>query len=698
MDFRRQWPWIAAAIIGSVPLLTIPFSPVPQEPGLSSDGSELASSGYEATWSRTLPRSGEFTLVARARSTAWTKATGVVDVTDSEGRVVSRGEVRAVGERFAIVATGPPFRLEANRSYLVRLRESVAPLGIDFLELRSRDDSPIRLEGEGANLSLDARKILVPDASGGAWISGIAARGVPLRVQQTFRGSGEVLNGFAVHLTHEPDSKAIVSLSLSDRTTRKTLYEFRGPARDLPRVGEIVHFRTPPSPALDHEVVLTYEQPAEGGSRILASATDNEGDGSLLVDGNPTRARLLFVSRYESAWRKAAYVSAIVAWLAVLAGTASSGRRRDLLAASIVALLAIVSAAYWQRDYTFMGSSHWMPDGYGIFSERIRMVLDGVPGAASGLVVDMRSYAHSHSPLVPFLVALGSHVVPTVNAYVVLAYLAGLVAALGLLRLLEEIPWLSSRGAWLLWSLGTTHFLFVKVLARTSTDVFGYCFVVLGLWLGCRLGRSTRWAFADWLAVCGVLVVGLFSRPTVVPLSGALALGLIVGAWRDGTLSRRTTTLAVALGALPLLVFFGGVWASGLWQTFELAREKMTFFADGRTVERLIICLAVLLQLLLVPLVAGVRRMSERTEPLLGSFWAAASLLFVIATATFWNRHFLHALPGLLLAATPGMERLVERSPRLVTSFALLGVAANLILATFNIYRDIGIGAPYLLQ
>ena len=698
MDSRRHWPWIVAAIIGSLPLLTIPFDPLPPPPGLSWGGGELFSRGYEATWSGKLPRPGEFTLFARARSAASKTGTGVVEITDSEGRVVSRGEVRAVGERFEDVPTGPPFELEANRLYRVTLRESAAPLGIDYFELRSRDENPIRLEGERATISPHAHNVPSPDASGGAWIGSIAAPGVPLRVEQTFRGYGEVMNGFAVHLTHEWGSKSIVSLTLRDRTADKTLYEFHGPANELPRIGEIVRFRVPASPALDHQFVLTYEQPAEGGCRIPLSMMETDQNGSLLVNGFPLKARLLFVQRHESPWRKAAYASALLVWIAVLAGTALRGRRRDLLAASIVVLLAIVSTTYWQRDYQFTGSSHWMPDGYGGFSERIRAALDDAPGARASLAEGIRSYSHGHSPLVPFLVALGSYVLPPVKAYLVLAWLAGLVAALGLLRILEEIPWLPPRDVWLLWSLGTTHFLFVRVLARTSTDVFGYCFVVLGIWLACRLGRSARWALGHWFALCGIIVVGLFSRPTVVPLSGALALGLIVAAWRNGSLSRRTTVLAVALGVLPLLCFFGGVWVSGLWHTFELARVKMTYFAEGRTVERLVICLAVLLQLLLVPLVTGARRMSERTEPILGAFWAAASLVFVIATATFWNRHFLHALPGVLLAAAPGMQRLGERSPRLVSSLALLSVAANLTLVVFNIYRDFGIGAPYLLQ
>ncbi|MCM2316455.1 MAG: glycosyltransferase family 39 protein [Thermoanaerobaculia bacterium] len=687
-----------AAIIGSLPLLTIPFDPLPAPPGLSWGGGELFSRGYEATWSGKLPRPGEFTLFARARSAASKTGTGVVVITDNDGRVVSRGEVRAAGERLEVVPAGPPFKLEANRQYRVTLRESAAPLGIDYFELRSRTENPIRLEGERAKVSVHAHKVPSSEASGGAWIGSIAAPGVPLRVEQTFRGNGKVMNGFAVHLTYETGSKAIVSLALRDKTADRTLYEFHGPAGDLPRIGEIVRFRVAPTPALDHEFELTYEQPAEGGCRIPLAMMETDPNGSLLVNGLPLGARLLFVQRHESAWRKATYVAAPLVWIAVLAGVALHGRRRDVLAATIVVLLAIVSATYWQRDYQFTGPSHWMPDGYGGFSERIRAALDDAPGVRSSLRGEMRSYAHAHSPLVPFLVALGSYVVPPVKAYLVLAYLAGLVATLGLLRILEEIPWLPPRDVWLLWSLGTTHFLFVRVLARTNTDVFGYCFVVLGIWLACRLGRSERWALAHWLALCGIIVVGLFSRPTVVPLSGALALGLIVTAWRNGNLTRRTTALAVALGALPLLCFFGGVWIAGLWQTFEIARVKMTYFAEGRTVERLVICLSVLLQLLLVPLIAGARRMSERTEPVVGAFWAGASLIFVIATATFWNRHFLHALPGVLLAAAPGMQRLRERSPRLVSSLALLSVAANLSLVVFNIYRDFGIGAPYLLQ
>jgi hypothetical protein len=310
----------------------------------------------------------------------------------------------------------------------------------------------------------------------------------------------------------------------------------------------------------------------------------------------------------------------------------------------------------------------------------------------------LRTYAHAHSPLGPALRALGSLVLPLGRAYLVLSFLAALVGAAALFRLLEEMPGISREAAWGVWSLGVTHFLFVKIVARTSTDGFGYAFTTVGLLLACRLARAEAWRLRDVAGLVLVLCVGLFARPTVIPLPPALAASLLFVAWREGRLDRTRAVRALAIGVLPLALFFGTFAAAGLGQSFALAHEKMAIFAGGRTGDRLLICLAVLLQALVVPLVASVRRRPVRPEVVLGLSWAAASVSLVLVGATFWNRHFAHALPGLLIAAAPGMESLFARFPRAAPAAVTGVVAANLFLLAVTLYRDVGFGAPYLLQ
>lgn len=102
MDSRRQWPWIVAAIIGSLPLLTIPFAPLPFPPGLSWGGGELFSRGYEAIWSGKLPRPGEFTLFARARSAA--AAPSMQRLSERSPRLVSLLALLSVAANLSLAA------------------------------------------------------------------------------------------------------------------------------------------------------------------------------------------------------------------------------------------------------------------------------------------------------------------------------------------------------------------------------------------------------------------------------------------------------------------------------------------------------------------------------------------------------------------------------------------------------------------
>jgi len=361
-------------------------------------------------------------------------------------------------------------------------------------------------------------------------------------------------------------------------------------------------------------------------------------------------------------------------------------------------LLGGISMAYWQRDYQYAGSSHWIADGYDEYADRLHSVLRGSPGSLGRLKAFASDFPHAHSPLVPFLMSISSFIVPTVRGYLGLSYLSALVCGAALWRLLSEVPGAPRSVVWALWSVGMTHFLFIRIIARTSTDGFGYMLTVISLLLALRIARSEIWRTGELLLLTLTLLLGILARPTVVPLPPAVALGLLVVSWTTGRLSRRRLVTSLLVFVIPLAIFFAGIWFAGLWQTFALAQAKMALFADARTPFRFVVCIGVLVQALLIPLLASVMRCGRRPEVLMGLTWVCASVGFVVLTGTYWNRHFVPALPGLLLACLPGVALLAVRFPRSTRIATVAAAACNLFLLTVTLMRDIGFGAPYLFQ
>jgi hypothetical protein len=83
----------------------------------------------------------------------------------------------------------------------------------------------------------------------------------------------------------------------------------------------------------------------------------------------------------------------------------------------------------------------------------------------------------------------------------------------------------------------------------------------------------------------------------------------------------------------------------------------------------------------------------------LGGLWLAASLGFpFLSGAPYWNRHFLLALPGLLILVVPSASRLFAARPRLGALWLASHVALNLGLIAFNMHRGVGLGPKYLLN
>jgi hypothetical protein len=299
---------------------------------------------------------------------------------------------------------------------------------------------------------------------------------------------------------------------------------------------------------------------------------------------------------------------------------------------------------------------------------------------------------------VPFLIALGTFPpLSLVQSYLAVTLLASLASGLFLLVLLGELPDVPWRVTWALWGIAVAHFLFLRAAVRTNTDAVGYTFVVLGLVLLMRIIRQPSIRLESAALLAAAVAVGAFARPTVLPLGPALAIAL----WacrRERAERRRVLVASGLIGIGPPLVFFGSVWAAGYFGSFALAAEKMRAFADARTPVRLGICLAVLVQLLAVPLLVGLREARRNPAWIAGACWVAFSLGFVGTVATFWSRHFLHALPGLLLMAAPGAVRLGRRSPVSLAFLAYASVALNLMWTLYLLHRGFGVRWPALVD
>lgn len=515
------------------------------------------------------------------------------------------------------------------------------------------------------------------------------------RITQTFRAAAANLNGVLLNLTATPDPTRSVHISLTERGTGAKAFDEIVAPRDLSFDHRLAFPDIPQSEGRTYEIAL--EQPSSHPVGVPLGPARSFVDGELSYRGQRLASELLFLPRYATKWNLLAG-AAIPILVILLAAGLRSRAAGHLVVTGVMVFVGLLSVSVWQREYQFKSASEWLPDAYGTFADRIKDVLTmDTPGLGSRLLTDLRSHAHAHSPLTPLLVALTSIFVgDTVRSYLLVTLFVSVGTGWLLLLLLEEIPDLSWPVNWAVWGAGVTHYLFVRAAARTSTDPVGYFFVVLGLYLGVRALRRgpTPWTIA---ALVASLALGLFARLTVLPLSPVVGMALggadLLGRRRPVL---RTVFAGALVAVLPVAVFFGSIWSLGLFPTFALLREKMTSFAEARTPTRFCLCALVLLGLSLLPALSRAARRSQIPFRLLGLGWLVVFLSFIAATATFWSRHFLHALPGVLLLAAPGLERWESTRPLSVRLWLWGSVLLGLGWTAVNLVHGFGFGLPNL--
>ena len=542
--------------------------------------------------------------------------------------------------------------------------------------------------------------VLRGDGRHSAPMAGVLPSGPgPDRLVQTFVARQDGLSGVTLNLASPPDYDADVRITVSEGGAPAALWHHVLPARVLSRHPGAFDIRFPAVGASrGRKYAIELDLPADPRMFVGVSRAGAPADVSTSWNGRALANSFLFVPRYLGPWSVAPFAALLL--LPLLLALGFRGPKAGLaLAPAVVLLVSVVGLGWWQRDYSFGGPDNWIPDGYDAYATRLADLFSS-PGAASlgRLHTFLASFPHAHSPLVPALAAAGMCAsLPMVRAFLLVSFLATCGAGFLLLRILMSLPFLSWQGVWAMWGIGVTHFLFLKGALRPSTDSAGYLFVVAGLLLGLRLLRdpSPSWRAATPFLL--VVTLGLFSRPSLLPLPAGIAAALVLAAAGEFRSAARRIPVAAVVGLAPPLVFFGVTWAAGYFHSFHLAAEKMREFASGRSPLRFLICLAVLVQLLAIPIALASRRGSRGPEWLTGMLTAAATMAFVALTATYWNRHFLPALPALLLGAAAGFGQLAERT-RWLSALFWTAVLSNLAWAALVLHQGFLLAAPALLD
>lgn len=453
-----------------------------------------------------------------------------------------------------------------------------------------------------------------------------------------------------------------------------------------------------------------------GGALELVTGDAGVAEGELRHAAERLGSAIRFEPVYASPWTNLGLAGLLVAAIAVAWGVWCGSRRAIALLAPA---LLLPGFALYQRDYRWLHSSHFMADNYDLYALRLH---DLLAGSSANAVECLRtfalSYPHAHNPGVPAALALLLFGAGSLQiACVVLSALAALAAA-ALLRALLRNAGVGEAVALTAFALGTTHFLFVRTAAHTSTDMPGYLAVVAALWLGLRLLEAARPTARDLAVLVALLAAGLFVRISLLPLAPAIALaGLLRVAFSAapagtrgrahgagapvagirGVLRSRDAWMWLAVAVAPAALFFGLSYAAGWGASFGATSSKALLFAGARTGPRLAACLAILLQVFpLLALVPGPRAQrywrleSWRPSTLLGAIWLAGSIAFVLVSgAPFWNRHFLPALPGILLVSLPGLAALEARHP-LASKIGVVAIClANLALVAANLIHEL---------
>jgi hypothetical protein len=724
-DLRRPGFAPIATILGVSALALILLGPAPAlrpRTELGAERSTLHDPSFAVVLDVRVPLQGRYRPRLRCSSTGTTRAlfriAGFKGAQDLAARVgpgresISVPLTRRAGKRYSTWLPAGGFR--------VVVASDDPGARFDALELVPAEggetliyEAELGRQRAGAGLMF-----LSPANSGGASIGSLTAPRQREEYVQTFRAQADGLEGIrlAVRLR---SAVGQVHARLTEAAGGGVHFDEAVAIGRLERTGGTATLRFPAIPASagrSYALRLVIEP----GRALQLVAGDPAGveDGTLRHGEDLLGSAIRFEPMYRSSWPATGYAGLLVAIAALAWGLFGSPRARLLALATLGPALLLAAYALYQRDYRWLHPSHFMPDNYDLFALRFHDLWSGGVRAAEGLLAFAFSYPHAHNPAVPVALSLLLFSGATLQQlYVALSGGAALVA-IGLLAALAQRASASTLLPFVLAALGSTHFLFLRAAARTSTDMTGFLLVVAALLLALPLIEQPRPGTGRALMLISVLTLGLFVRLSNLPLAPTLALAAVLwwatergprgasesvpaslparSGWQEILASRRLWTW-LAVGVLPLALYFGICFAAGLGPSFLAIRQKGLLFIEARTLTRFLLCMLILVQAF--PLLALVRRSrhaagtggaSLRPATVLGASWMLVSIAFIaLSGAPFWNRHFLNVVPALLLVAVPALEALEARHPRVLKVAVALHCVANLTLLAWNLRSEL---------
>jgi hypothetical protein len=688
-----------------------PLAPQPPFPEIKVGAREILGRELSDEMELRVAAAGEYDVILRCRCLGSSPCRIRAELRAPAGQPIVPADV--VEERSATFTERPlfhrPVPLEPHGRYGLVLGEASAGVVIDSVQIRNHETGwSTSVEAEKGHLSPATLVLLDPDASGGAAVGNLASGEGVERTTQSFRAEADDLDGLFLGAVAAVTARDDVRFRLRRVSDGDVLADWRMSAAEAGSEAPYLLLRFPPiRGSRGQRFELEIEQPASHPLPLAVAEAGRYPDGELTFRGIRSTNCLLFAPRYESPWTTFGFVALGLAPLVVALGFAGRNAGRYALAL-LLPLVMLISVANWQREYQFKSGWEWMPDGYGAFAQHVANLIRSPSAAAfESFGSLLRQYPHAHSPVVPVLVGgLTAAGLQLPRAYLIVSFLFTVLGGWALLALLERVE----AGAWpVVWTvtcLGVTHVLFLRAAVRTSTDPAGYATIVIALFLSVVLCLQPQTAGPMLTAVVLAMTVALFTRPTALPLSLAVGLAFIWQRLLGGRPAREVVPAGAVLALAPPALFFGGVLLAGLWPTFALAREKALWFASARTPGRYVGCVLILVQLLWLPLLVGLRQRTRAAgagirwrEALLGALWLLGLLAFlVVSPAPFWYRHFLHALPGLLLIVMPFATVLHRSHPRLTRAWFWLHVGANVAFMAFTLWKGTPVDPYYVLS
>ena len=341
------------------------------------------------------------------------------------------------------------------------------------------------------------------------------------------------------------------------------------------------------------------------------------------------------------------------------------------------------------RDWRYYGSPVW--DGFGDFSRYFyHLIFQPGRDSLASFNTFIHQYAHSGSPLGPFLIGLLNGVIRDITlSYMILMGLATIGTALILKRIISRfyrLPDGYSRDYLILFF---SHCLVMRSLFFPQMDALVMFWSNLYIYLAYLYllqGKGIYLYLASAVITAAILtkVNGFFLIP-LLPAAYIL-IGWREKKFRGGELVKSLFYTAI----IPLGLFLFYLWRLQLLENVihELSLRGMV---DGSGIRfdhnPKLFLIACLIAFQIYPYLIWTKenyKNKAATLPALFVFITLACLIF--SSAPFFLRFFLPIIPSILLLSIPKLESIRRTRPRLVNLVILWMIVFNYLILFLHLY------------